>query len=173
VWEAFDDKSGLSVNSHHMAAACGVHKLDHISRLPDADKAKQQLEELKRHIDPILRARGLRVLKCYEICCCTSGGKNLSVGGFCSPAGDKRTSLRIALRLRQPHTHVLNDFDHSMRILIHEVSHIIHSNHSASFYGEYQRHAASLRSHVAYSLFSHARPFQKALNPKPHGSRLL
>ena len=81
---------------------CCVHALDHISRLPDADKARQQLEELKRHIDPILRARGLRVLKCYEICCCTSGGKNLSVGGFCSPAGDKRTSLCIALRLRQP-----------------------------------------------------------------------
>ena len=135
---------------------CCVHALDHISRLPDADKARQQLEELKRHIDPILRARGLRVLKCYEICCCTSGGKNLSVGGFCSPAGDKRTSLRIALRLRQPHTHVLNDFDHSMRILIHEVSHIIHSNHSASFYGENQRRAASLRSHVAYLLTSHA-----------------
>ena len=40
---------------------CCVHALDHISRLPDADKARQQLEELKRHIDPILRARGLRV----------------------------------------------------------------------------------------------------------------
>ena len=154
------ERSGQILSMAAACGACGVYALDHIKRFTDADKAKQQLEELKRHIDPILRARGLRVLKCYEICCCTSGGKNLSVGGFCSPAGDKRTSLRIALRLRQPHTHVLNDFDHSMRILIHEVSHIIHSNHSASFYGEYQRHAASLRSHVAYSLFSHARPFR-------------
>ena len=34
------------------------------------------------------------MLKLYEICCCTSGGKNLGVGGFCCAAGDKVTSPR-------------------------------------------------------------------------------
>ena len=84
-----------------MADFC-VHAVDHIKKLPDADKAREILEQCKRHIDPLLRARGWKVLKLYEICCCTSGGKNLGVGGFCCPAGDKVTSLRIALRLRTP-----------------------------------------------------------------------
>ena len=120
-----------------------VHAIDHIKKLPDADKARALLEELARHVKPILQARGWRVLKLYEICCCTSGGKNLGVGGFCCAAGDKVTSLRIALRLRTPGhgasadewgAHTLRDFDHCMKILIHEISHIVHGNHSAHFY---------------------------------------
>ena len=71
-------------------------------------------------MNPLLKARGWRVLKLYEICCCTAGGRNLGVGGFCCPAGDGVTSLRIALRLREPKSHELHDFDHAMRVLIHE-----------------------------------------------------
>ena len=120
-----------------------VHCVDHIKKLPDADKAQKLLEEMARHINPLLKARGWRVLKLYEICCCTAGGKNLGVGGFCCPAGDKVTSRRIAIRLRTPGrgpdadqwgAHSLRDFDHCMRILIHEISHIVHGNHSAAFY---------------------------------------
>jgi hypothetical protein len=111
-----------------------VHAIDHVKKLPDSEKALTLLKELSRHITPILRARGWKVLKLYEICCCTAGGKNLGVAGFCCPAGDKTTSLRIALRLREPKSHVLQPFDHAMRILIHEVSHIVHGNHSAAFY---------------------------------------
>ena len=120
--------------SSSSAGGSCVHAIDHIKKLPDADRALEMMQELKRHIDPLLKARGWKVLRCYEICCCTSGGKNLGVGGFCVPAGDKVTSLRIALRLREPKTHQLHDFDHAMRILLHEVSHIVHGNHSASFY---------------------------------------
>ena len=85
-----------------MSADHCVHAIDHVKKLPDADKARAMLEECARHIRPLLQARGWRVLKLYEICCCTAGGKNLGVGGFCCPAGDKVTSLRIALRLRTP-----------------------------------------------------------------------
>lgn len=113
----------------------GIDRVDCIKKLPDADRALAMLEELKRHCEPILRARGWRVLRLYEICCCTAGGKNLGVGGFCCPRGDKATSQRIALRLRTPRTHELCDLDHAMRILIHELAHIVHGNHSASFYG--------------------------------------
>jgi hypothetical protein len=116
------------------AELLGICQLDHVKKLPDADRALAMLQELKRHCDPILRARGWRVLKLYEICCCTAGGKNLGVGGFCCPRGDGQTSERIALRLRAPRSHELHSFDHAMRVLIHEISHIVHGNHSASFY---------------------------------------
>jgi uncharacterized membrane protein YgcG len=110
-------------------AAC-----DHIKKLPDADRAAAMLQELKRHAEPILFARGWRVTRLYEMCCCTAGGKNLSVGGFCVPKGDSITAHRIALRLREPTSHVLYDFDRCMSVLLHELSHIVHGNHSASFY---------------------------------------
>ena len=42
---------------------CGVLALANIGKLPDAPRAEQILAELKRHVDPILRARGWRVLK--------------------------------------------------------------------------------------------------------------
>ena len=102
-----------------------VMACDHIQKLPDADRAAAILAEVKRHAEPILAARGWRVKRLYEMCCCTSGGKNLSVGGFCVPAGDKRTSQRIALRLREPNSHVLYEFEHVMRVMIHELSHIV------------------------------------------------
>ena len=113
---------------------CCVHALDHIKKLPEAERAAQMLKELKRHVDPVLAANGWKVNKLYEICCCTAGGKNLSVGGFCCPAGDGQTSLRIALRLRTPRSHELCDFDHAMRILIHEITHITVGSHSVAFY---------------------------------------
>jgi len=111
-----------------------VHQVDHIKKLPDANKAAELLQEIKRHADPLLRARGWRVNKLYEICCCTSGGKNVGVGGFCVPAGDGITSHRIALRLRQPRSHELHSFEHCMKVMLHEMSHIVHGNHSAQFY---------------------------------------
>ena len=98
-----------------------AQKIDHIKKLPDHQRARDTLEECARHVNPLLKARGWRVNKLYEICCCTAGGKNLGVGGFCCPAGDGLTSLRIALRLRHPKSHELHDFDHAMRVLIHEV----------------------------------------------------
>ena len=97
-----------------------AQSVDHIKKLPDHQRARDTLEECARHVNPLLKARGWRVLKLYEICCCTAGGRNLGVGGFCCPAGDGVTSLRIALRLREPKSHELHDFDHAMRVLIHE-----------------------------------------------------
>ena len=98
-----------------------IHACHVVKKLGDADKALEILHAIKRTIDPLLHARGFRVLKLYEICCCTAGGKNLSVGGFCVPAGDGKTSLRIALRLRQPKSHRLHSFHHALRVMIHEV----------------------------------------------------
>ena len=121
--------AGPSSTSDHC-----VHQVDHIKKLPDANQAAELLQEIKRHADPLLRARGWRVKKLYEICCCTSGGKNVGVGGFCVPAGDGVTSHRIALRLRQPRSHELHSFEHCMQVMLHEMSHIAHGNHSAQFY---------------------------------------
>ena len=88
----------------------GVWQCDCVKKLPDADKALEMLHEVKRHADALLKARGWRVKRLYEICCCTSGGRNTGVGGFCVPSGDGQTSLRIALRLRAPKSHELYPF---------------------------------------------------------------
>ncbi|KAG8469439.1 hypothetical protein KFE25_005894 [Diacronema lutheri] len=122
-------------SSYASAAYDKVWEITAVKKLRESDKAAALLGALNRHIEPLLKARGWRVKKLYEMCCCTAGGKNLSVGGFCCPAGDKRTSLRIAIRLRVPHTHGFYSFDRMMRVLIHEVTHIVHGNHSAQFYG--------------------------------------
>ena len=50
------------------------------------------------------------------------------------PAGDGVTSQRIALRLRRPRSHELHSFEHCMQVMLHEMSHIAHGNHSAQFY---------------------------------------
>ena len=42
---------------------CCVHAIDHVKKLPDAEKARALLEECARHIKPLLVARGFRVLK--------------------------------------------------------------------------------------------------------------
>lgn len=111
-----------------------VLSTSHLPNLPQTDQALRLLSRLSRHAEPLLAARGWRVCKLYEMCCCSPGGRNLSVAGFCVPKGDRRTAERIALRLREPKTHQLYSFDHCMRVLIHELSHIVHANHSASFY---------------------------------------
>lgn len=111
-----------------------VWELGHVRKLPEAERALALLKEIKLRIDPLLKARGLRVKKLYEICCCTSGGTDVRIGGFCCPAGDKQTSLRIALRLRQPSSHTLLPFGRLLAVMIHEVTHIVFSAHSASFY---------------------------------------
>ena len=119
-----------------MSCVLLVGPRSHVKKLPSAERAAELLEELARHVQPVLKARGWKVLKLDEICCCTRGrlDKNLSVGGFCMPAGDGCTSNRIALRLRQPKTHELHPFDHLMRVLVHEITHIVHGPHSAAFY---------------------------------------
>ena len=108
--------------------AIGIGTCSHIKKLPNSEKAEELLQELKRHCTPVLTARGWRVHKLYEICCCSPGGKNTGVAGFCVPAGDGITSLRIALRLRRPRSHEFNTFEHVMRVLIHEISHIVHGS---------------------------------------------
>ena len=133
-----------------------IGKCEAVKKLTDAQRAMEILLELKRHCDPILKARrwkvrGMRHLqaaacaigrefgraqvnKLFEICCCSRGGKNLSIGGFCVPAGDGATSLRIAIRLRRPRSHGLYPLDHLLQTMFHEIAHIVHSAHSADFY---------------------------------------
>ena len=103
-----------------------IQSCDHIRKLPNSDDALRLLHELKCHVDPILAARKWRVQKLYEVCCCTAGGKNTSVGGFCVAACDGSTALRIALRLRTPKSHSLYPFEHCLATLLHELSHIVH-----------------------------------------------
>ena len=116
-----------------------VHAIDHIKKLPDADE--RLLEELARVCEAHLA--GTRVVgecsNCTRSAAAASGGKNLR-------------RRRLLLRRRgqghfaacpSPRTpghgpsadewgaHMLRDFDHCMKILIHELSHIVHGNHSA------------------------------------------
>ena len=41
----------------------GIGTVSHIAKLPDAAQALEMLHELKRHAEPILKARGWRVHK--------------------------------------------------------------------------------------------------------------
>ena len=118
------------------AGANNVWKVQEIERLPDSDKARAMLLEVKTHADALLKARGWRVKNLIEICCCErkNMGTKLGVGGWCRSDGTGRGAATIALRLRRPKSHDLYPFEHNLAVMIHEMSHIVHGNHSANFY---------------------------------------
>ena len=117
-----------------MAASNVIAEVREVKSIDDAAEARKVLLELKRHCDPLCQARGWRVERLVEMCCCTRDGKNLGVAGYCQSRGDKRTALKIAVRLRAPRGHALLPFEHALGVLFHELAHIEHGNHSASFY---------------------------------------
>ena len=83
-------------------AGDGIAEVREVKSIDDAAEARKVLLELKRHCDPLCQARGWRVERLVEMCCCTRDGKNLGVAGYCQSRGDKRTALKIAVRLRAP-----------------------------------------------------------------------
>mmetsp|Transcript_20017 Transcript_20017/g.40717 ORF Transcript_20017/g.40717 Transcript_20017/m.40717 type:complete len:507 (+) Transcript_20017:737-2257(+) len=136
----------------------------YIPHLPDADRAKEILERLRREFLPIAKARNWTVTHISEMCCCGDGmdhqHHNPGVGG--SSAGSKRGRgagrrgtrrmadnvggynisghagpgiCRIHIRLRQPTDHsILHGYENAAGTMSHELAHCAHKNHSAAFY---------------------------------------
>lgn len=109
-----------------------VGPLDLDTTLPNLEKAKELLDTLRRNIEPILRRRGWRVLALAEI----SKKKNRSGNaiGWCLPAGDASTAEKVAIELRKGWAGQFKPFESLMGTMIHELAHIVHSQHRAPFY---------------------------------------
>eukprot|EP00444_Apocalathium_aciculiferum_P045570 CAMPEP_0183526546 /NCGR_PEP_ID=MMETSP0371-20130417/21399_1 /TAXON_ID=268820 /ORGANISM="Peridinium aciculiferum, Strain PAER-2" /LENGTH=176 /DNA_ID=CAMNT_0025725915 /DNA_START=64 /DNA_END=590 /DNA_ORIENTATION=- len=117
----------------------GVLQVEHATALPEADRARALLDDVRRHAEPVLRARGWRVRRLAELCCCKAApesGKSANVAGWCLPAGDGQTAQTIALRLRKPKGggHGLLPFESLFETMLHEMAHIVHSRHSPAFF---------------------------------------
>jgi len=126
-----------------MAAAAGlddntVWKVEEIKKIDNSAEARKLLLRVKEHADNVLKARGWRVKNLIEICCCEKKnmGTNLGVGGWCR-GGGPNCAHTIAIRLRRPKSHDLLSFEHSLKVMWHEMAHIVHGNHSAAFYQLY------------------------------------
>ena len=112
-----------------------IAEVQEVKKIDDAPAARKMLLELKRHCDPLLQARGWRCERLVEMCCCTRDGRNPGIAGYCQSRGDKRTALKIAVRLRAAGPdHSLLPFENALGVMFHELAHIEHGNHSASFY---------------------------------------
>ena len=115
-----------------------VHLIEHAPTLPQSEAALQLLERVRRNAEAVLRARGWCVLELVELCCCKVAPeqKPSTVAGWCIAAGDGKTANRIALRLRAPkgQGHGMLPFEEVFGTMLHELTHIIHSKHTAAFY---------------------------------------
>ena len=114
-----------------------VWRVEEIKKIPNSDEARKLLLRVKEHADNVLKARGWKVKRLIEICCCErkNMGTNLGVGGWCRGDGPGAAHT-IALRLRRPRSHEFVSFEHCLKVMWHEMAHIVHGNHSAAFYQE-------------------------------------
>ena len=119
-----------------------------LTSLPDADRAGEILERLRREFLPIAKARGYTVTSLSEMCCCGDagrrgggrrggrGGRPMSnnVWGYNQSHGRGGT-CRISIRLRQPTDHgTILPYENAAGTMAHELAHCVHGNHSAAFY---------------------------------------
>lgn len=99
--------------------------------LPNASTARELLERVADSSEPILKSHGFKVQRLEEIT------KNLNrmkgVLGFCEPAGDGKSSYRIALVLRDDDGQTMS-FVEAMGVMLHEIAHIQHYRHAGPFY---------------------------------------
>jgi hypothetical protein len=106
-------------------------------KIPDHAEALALLAKLSADFTPLLLARGFTMDKLSEMCCCTGGkmGSDAGVLGYCMPYGDKKRSRGIYIRLRHAKSHTFYDYEgHLVKTMAHEITHIMHGNHSADFY---------------------------------------
>jgi len=100
------------------------------TRLPRAEKAKELLELLKKHSEPILRRRGWQILRLEEM-------TNSMIMGRCRINGNRNTNTTatvIWIRLRQGiGSSQFRDFRGLMASMLHEITHIKIMDHSRDF----------------------------------------
>ena len=57
-----------------------VRVCEEMTALPDAAEARTMLLQVKQHIDPLLAARGWRIERLIEICCCDRRNMGTTLG---------------------------------------------------------------------------------------------
>lgn len=87
----------------------GIHQLSVIPDLPGSQQALHELQRLQQEFEPVLQARGWKVLLLSEMCCCGDGDARSSIRpdnvmGYCVSRNDNRVAESIHIRLRPPHS---------------------------------------------------------------------
>lgn len=95
--------------------------------------AQDMLDTLARNAQPILKRRGWKVVKLTEIKP-VDWKRHKNVLGWCQPRGDSCTSDEIRIQLRFLPKMAIRPFESLMGTMLHELSHIVHSQHRAPFY---------------------------------------
>ncbi|GBF89129.1 hypothetical protein Rsub_01846 [Raphidocelis subcapitata] len=104
------------------------YKVDEIRVLPgmeDSARARQILEGVARQVQPIMRRRRWRVPLLTEFFPRSAGLQGLNV--------NRGQEIRIRLRPAADAAAFLGE-RHALKVMLHELSHIVHSHHRAPFY---------------------------------------
>lgn len=110
----FDCVSTAPVTSSRASGfGLGIHSIAVIPDLPGSAQVYRELERLRDEFDPIVKARGWKVLNLTEMCCCGDGDKSLpsstaskrrqeqdDVLGYCVSPNDNRIAQGIHIRCR-------------------------------------------------------------------------
>jgi hypothetical protein len=140
----------------------GKISVRHIPSLPDEKIAASILRRIHAEFGTIIEKRGWVVTSITEMCCCGDGldcsssraeggrrrklnimpnnvlGYNrtttASSSSSSSSSGRGGSSHDIHLRLRNPRTHVLYDYESIAGTMCHELAHCVRGSHDAKFY---------------------------------------
>lgn len=109
----FDCVTPDVTSSRSSGFGLGIHSVGVIPDLPGSAQVYKELERLRDEFDPIVKARGWKVLNLTEMCCCGDGDITLSgktsrasrqeqakVMGYCVSHNDNRIALGIHIRCR-------------------------------------------------------------------------
>ena len=99
--------SSMVTSSSGASFGLGIHKVAAIPNIPGSRQAFQELERLRTEFEPVVRARGWKVLRLTEMCCCGDGDsvsppQRDTVLGYCVSACNNREARSIHVRLRPP-----------------------------------------------------------------------
>lgn len=101
--------------------------------LEDFAAAKAMLDCLARNAMPILRRHGWSVVRLVELSR-ADWECDRRFRGLCMRAGDRRTAKEIQIKLRGFPNMAFRPFDSLMDTMLHELTHIVHGDHTAQFW---------------------------------------